>query len=55
MADKTLAESQADWIAASHVITIREKLESGTDEFRYRILEALLANELEKFRAEPFL
>ena len=55
MAEKTLAERQADWIAAANTVTIQEKLESETDEFRYRILATLLTNELEKFRAEPFL
>jgi hypothetical protein len=53
MADKTLAELQADWLATSKNITFREKLDSGTDEFKYKILAALLAVELKDSKAEP--
>jgi hypothetical protein len=53
MADKTLAELQAEWLATSKNITFREKLDSGTDEFQYKILAALLADELTDFKAEP--
>jgi hypothetical protein len=55
MADKTLAELQAEWLATSKNITFREKLDSGTDEFRYKILSALLANEIKDLREQRFL
>ena len=55
MADKTLAELQAEWLATSRNITFREKLDSGTDEFRYKILAALLTNELKDLKEQPFL
>jgi hypothetical protein len=55
MADKTLAELQAEWLATSKNITFREKLDSGTDEFRYKILAALLANEIKDLKAQQFL
>ena len=55
MADKTLAELQAEWLATSKNITFREKLDSGTDEFRYKILAALLANEMKDLKAQQFL
>jgi hypothetical protein len=53
MAGKTLAELQADWLATSKNITFREKLDSGTDEFKYKILAALLDDELKDLEAEP--
>jgi len=47
MQNKTLAESQADqWIATINAVAFQGEINSGTDEFRYRILPALLANEL---------
>jgi hypothetical protein len=54
MADKTLAELQAEWLATSKNITFREKLDSRTDEFKHKILSALLADELKDFKTEPF-
>jgi len=51
MADKTLEELQAAWLAISKYITFREKLDSGTDEFKYKILSALLYDELKDFTA----
>jgi len=53
MTDKTLEELQADWLATSKYITFREKLDSGTDEFKYKILAALLSDELKDFKAKP--
>jgi hypothetical protein len=47
----TPAEIRA-WIAASNIARFQKELESETDEFRYKILAALLAYEYEKFEKE---
>ena len=45
MVDKATLEIQA-WIAEDNIARLQQKLDSGTDEFRYEILAALLADEL---------
>jgi hypothetical protein len=50
MDTKTNEEFEVDrWIATIDAAAFHEKLSSETDEFRYRILAALLANELKEF------
>ena len=53
MADNTLEELPVDWIATGSAATFQATLNSETDEFRYKILTALLAKEFEDFKGYP--
>jgi hypothetical protein len=53
MAEKSLEELPADWIATGGTAVIQATLNSETDEFRYKILTALLAKEFENFKGYP--
>jgi hypothetical protein len=56
MVDKTPEELQAEWwLETINAVAFRKKLNSETDEFRYRILSALLANEIKDLREQRFL
>jgi hypothetical protein len=56
MADKTPEELQADWwLETISAVAFRNELNSETDEFRYKILSVLLANEIKNLREQPFL
>jgi hypothetical protein len=41
-----------EWIATINAVAFQGAPDSGTDEFRYRILAALLANELKDSKPE---
>lgn len=56
MVDKTPEELQAElWLQTINAVAFRKNLNSETDEFRYRILSALLANEIKDLREQQFL
>jgi hypothetical protein len=53
MDDNTPEEIKArQWIATINALAFQAELNSVTDEFRYRILAALLSNELKDIGAE---
>jgi hypothetical protein len=53
MADKTAAELHADWIVAQNIARFHERFNAETDDGRFEILAALLADEFTKFEKAP--
>ena len=51
MENNTPDDLQAEWIAMNGFILLQDQLDSETDEFRYKILVALLFNKLKEFKA----
>lgn len=55
MADRTSTPKEIQaWVAASNSAWFRSILDSGKDEYRFKILAALLANEKKDVRQEVF-
>lgn len=53
MAEKTPAELQAELIVKSDLGKFQAKLNSATDEGRFRILETLLSSDPDKYNKYP--
>jgi hypothetical protein len=54
MVDETsTAEEIRTWVAANNTVWFQRQLDAGTDELRYKVLAALLANELGDFKPKP--
>jgi hypothetical protein len=53
MASKTPAERLAEWIETTDPATFQETLNSGSDDFRLKILAALLSDEFSKVADAP--
>jgi hypothetical protein len=48
-------ERRADWAAPQDSVRFQEKLNTETDDGRYKILRELLADEFGKFKKDPLL
>jgi hypothetical protein len=54
MVDKnSTREEILAWVAASNTAWFQRELDFGTEEVRYKILAALLENEMKDFKAQP--
>jgi hypothetical protein len=53
MVDKTAAELHADWVVRQGIAKFQERFNAETDDGRFEILSALLADEFTNFVKAP--
>jgi hypothetical protein len=51
--DKVVEELLVRWIETSNPVVFPEKLNSGTDDFRYEILAVLIADKFHNIKQAP--
>jgi hypothetical protein len=51
--DKVVEELLVRWVETANPVTFPEKLNSGTDDFRYGILAVLLSDKPRDFKKAP--